>query len=58
LISFNSGEDRRVKQALRQGLRDGIYRRISRDPLTADETEQRQNPRSRSAKLRWAERAK
>jgi 16S rRNA (cytosine1402-N4)-methyltransferase len=54
IISFHSGEDRRVKAAFREGLRAGVYSDISPDPLVADEQEQRTNPRSRSAKLRWA----
>jgi 16S rRNA (cytosine1402-N4)-methyltransferase len=54
IISFHSGEDRRVKDAFKRGLRDGIYDEISPDPTIADEAEQRANPRSRSAKLRWA----
>lgn len=54
IISFHSGEDRRVKAAFRDGLRAGIYARISPDPIVADQTERRLNPRSRSAKLRWA----
>jgi 16S rRNA (cytosine1402-N4)-methyltransferase len=57
IISFHSGEDRRVKDAFRDGVRGGIYSEITRDPVTADEREQRDNPRSRSAKLRWARRA-
>ena len=57
IISFHSGEDRRVKSAFRDGLRAGIYSDTSPDPLVADEQEQRMNPRSRSAKLRWARRA-
>jgi 16S rRNA C1402 N4-methylase RsmH len=36
-------------------LRSGIYSQISPDPLLADEAEQKLNPRSRSAKLRWAQ---
>ncbi len=56
IISFHSGEDRRVKDAFREGLRAGIYGDVSRDPVTADPAEQRANPRSRSAKLRWARR--
>jgi 16S rRNA (cytosine1402-N4)-methyltransferase len=56
IISFHSGEDRRVKAAFRAGLDLGVYSRISADPLIADESEQRLNPRSRSAKLRWARR--
>jgi 16S rRNA (cytosine1402-N4)-methyltransferase len=54
IISFHSGEDRRVKSSFRSGLDRGIYAHISPDPLIADEAEQRANPRSRSAKLRWA----
>jgi 16S rRNA (cytosine1402-N4)-methyltransferase len=54
VISFHSGEDRRVKGAFREGLRGGLYTDVSREPVTADEVEQRRNPRSRSAKLRWA----
>jgi 16S rRNA (cytosine1402-N4)-methyltransferase len=54
IISFHSGEDRRVKQAFRDGLRSGVYAKISEDALTASEEEKAANPRSRSAKLRWA----
>src|SRR4051794_7131864 len=54
IISFHSGEDRRVKDHFRDGLRGGIYEEISREPVIADEREQKMNPRSRSAKLRWA----
>ena len=54
IISFHSGEDRRVKASFRDGLRGEIYSDISPDAIIATETEQRGNPRSRSAKLRWA----
>ena len=54
IISFHSGEDRRVKEHFRDGLRGGISAQISREPIVADEQEQKINPRSRSAKLRWA----
>jgi 16S rRNA (cytosine1402-N4)-methyltransferase len=54
IISFHSGEDRRVKEAFRDAFRGGIYGHISRDPIIATEQEQKTNPRSRSAKLRWA----
>jgi 16S rRNA (cytosine1402-N4)-methyltransferase len=53
IISFHSGEDRRVKSAFREG-RGGIYEEVSPDPIIATEEEIKQNPRSRSAKLRWA----
>jgi 16S rRNA (cytosine1402-N4)-methyltransferase len=57
IISFHSGEDRRVKASFREALSAGTYARISPDPVTADESEQKLNPRSRSAKLRWAVRS-
>jgi len=56
LISFHSGEDRLVKAAFRDGLRAGQYCRISPQPLRASWQERAANPRSRSAKLRWAQR--
>lgn len=57
IISFHSGEDRRVKHAFMRGYREGIYAEESRDPLVATEKEIRFNPRARSAKLRWVRRA-
>jgi 16S rRNA (cytosine1402-N4)-methyltransferase len=54
IISFHSGEDRLVKQSFRDGRHTGIYSAISEEPLVADEAEIKFNPRSRSAKLRWA----
>ncbi|MCI0460279.1 MAG: 16S rRNA (cytosine(1402)-N(4))-methyltransferase RsmH [Gemmataceae bacterium] len=56
LITFHSGEDRLVKAAFRDGLRAGVYRRGSDEPLRASPEERFENPRSRSAKLRWVER--
>ncbi|MCI0355478.1 MAG: 16S rRNA (cytosine(1402)-N(4))-methyltransferase RsmH [Acidobacteria bacterium] len=55
VISFHSLEDRRVKDALREGARAGIYRLLTPKPVTASDEEVAQNPRSRSAKLRAAE---
>jgi 16S rRNA (cytosine1402-N4)-methyltransferase len=54
IISFHSGEDRKVKSAFRQARDNGIYESISPDPIIANPAEQKANPRSRSAKLRWA----
>ena len=54
VISFHSGEDRLVKQAFRDGLRAGVYDAVSDDPVRPAFEERRDNPRSRSAKLRWA----
>jgi 16S rRNA (cytosine1402-N4)-methyltransferase len=56
VISFHSLEDRRVKDALREGARQGVYEVLTRKPLTADAAETDRNPRARSAKLRAAER--
>ena len=54
IISFHSGEDRLVKTTFRDGLRLGIYAAASGDPIRPSEEEKLANPRSRSAKLRWA----
>jgi len=55
IISFHSGEDRRVKHAFKAGLDQGIYSQISPDVIVADEEEIAVNGRSRSAKMRWAQ---
>ena len=54
ILTFHSGEDRRVKQAFREGLRSGIYSATNDDVVRAAPEERRANPRSSSAKLRWA----
>jgi 16S rRNA (cytosine1402-N4)-methyltransferase len=56
IISFHSLEDRIVKDALRDGVKRGYYRLLTKKPVTASEEEIDRNPRSRSAKLRAAER--
>lgn len=56
ILTFHSGEDRRVKKAFQAGLRDGLYQEISDGVIVAGPEERRNNPRSASAKLRWAER--
>jgi 16S rRNA (cytosine1402-N4)-methyltransferase len=57
IISFHSGEDRLVKSAFREGLHTGLYAEIAAEPVRACWAERNANPRSRSAKLRWARRA-
>jgi 16S rRNA (cytosine1402-N4)-methyltransferase len=54
ILSFHSGEDRLVKTAFRAGLHASSYGHISPEPIRATEEERTANPRSRSAKLRWA----
>ena len=56
IISFHSLEDRIVKDALREGVKQGHYELLTKKPVTAGEEEIDRNPRSRSAKLRAAER--
>ncbi len=56
VISFHSLEDRIVKETFRTLDRRGVMREITRKPIIPSEEERRRNPRSRSAKLRCAER--
>jgi 16S rRNA (cytosine1402-N4)-methyltransferase len=56
IISFHSLEDRMVKDAFRDGLQQGHYKVLTKKPVTATEQEIDSNPRSRSAKMRVAER--
>ncbi len=57
LLTFHSGEDRRVKKAFQAGCRDGTYAEASADVVRASAEEVRANPRASAAKLRWARRA-
>lgn len=57
ILTFHSGEDRRVKAAFERDARAGIYSSVSREPLRPSSEEVAANSRARSAKLRWAERA-
>jgi 16S rRNA (cytosine1402-N4)-methyltransferase len=55
VISFHSLEDRIVKDAMREGVKQGLYRLLVKKPVTPEQEEIERNPRSRSAKLRAAE---
>jgi 16S rRNA (cytosine1402-N4)-methyltransferase len=55
VISFHSLEDRIVKDAMREGAKDEYFRLLTKKPVTASEDEIDRNPRSRSAKMRAAE---
>jgi 16S rRNA (cytosine1402-N4)-methyltransferase len=57
VLTFHSGEDRRVKKAFQTGLRDGVYASVSEEVMRASAEEVRRNPRASSAKLRWAVKA-
>ena len=57
ILTFHSGEDRRVKKAFKAGLESGLYARIADNVVRATPEERGRNPRSSSAKLRWAVRA-
>jgi len=55
VISFHSLEDRIVKNFFRDEAKAGRLKILTKKPLVADEAERQENPRSRSAKLRVAE---
>lgn len=54
VLTFHSGEDRRVKKSFEAGRRDGVYAEISGEVVRPGPEERRANPRSTPAKLRWA----
>ena len=56
VISFHSLEDRIVKDSLREGVKQGHYKLLTKKPVTPGDEEIDRNPRARSAKLRAAER--
>jgi 16S rRNA (cytosine1402-N4)-methyltransferase len=55
LISFHSLEDRLVKDAFKEFKDAGSFEILTKKPVVAGEQESLRNPRSRSAKLRAAE---
>ena len=56
VISYHSLEDRIVKWFFKEQEKDGILKILTKKPVRAEEEEQKENPRSRPAKLRAAER--
>ena len=54
ILTFHSGEDRRVKHVFRAGVSAGTYSLTNDEVVRAGPEERRANPRSSSAKLRWA----
>lgn len=57
ILSFHSGEDRRVKKAFQTGERDGTYAAVSGEVIRPSAEEIRANSRAAPAKMRWAVRA-
>lgn len=57
VLTFHSGEDRRVKKSFQCGQKSGLFSEISDGVITAGPEERRLNSRSSSAKLRWAARS-
>jgi 16S rRNA (cytosine1402-N4)-methyltransferase len=58
ILTFHSGEDRRVKKAFQAGLREGVYSDVARRVIQSAMEETRANRRASAAKLRWAIRAR
>lgn len=58
ILSFHSGEDRRVKKSFQAFAREGVYASVAPEPIRPSPEERRSNPRSSCAKLRWAIRAR
>lgn len=54
ILTFHSGEDRLVKKAFKEGLKNGVYREIAKDVIRPSAEEQFRNGRARSTKMRWA----
>jgi 16S rRNA (cytosine1402-N4)-methyltransferase len=57
ILTFHSGEDRRVKKSFASGRNTGLYSQISDEVIRPTVAEKNANPRSSSAKLRWARRS-
>jgi 16S rRNA (cytosine1402-N4)-methyltransferase len=57
MLTFHSGEDRRVKKSFKSGFNSGIYSAWSSDVVRPTKDEKRDNPRSSCCKLRWAVRS-
>lgn len=57
VLTFHSGEDRRVKKAFQAGVRDGIYAAVAQEVIRSTKQETFSNRRASAAKLRWAVRA-
>ncbi len=57
ILTFHSGEDRLVKKAFKEGLREGLYETVAADVIRPSAEECFRNPRAKSTKMRWAVKA-
>jgi 16S rRNA (cytosine1402-N4)-methyltransferase len=57
ILTFHSGEDRRVKKAFKSGVRSGVYSAAADRVVQSAKAETFSNRRASAAKLRWAVRA-
>ena len=54
ILTFHSGEDRRVKKAFKSGVRSGVYSAAADRVVQSAKAETFSNRRASAAKLRWA----
>lgn len=54
ILTFHSGEERLVDQALQQGMQDGLFEAVSDEAMRPTKQEIYDNPRSSAARFRWA----
>ncbi len=54
ILTFHSGEEKRVKKSFLSGYYSGVYKKISRGPIRSSADERRDNPRSSCVRLLWA----
>ena len=57
MLTFHSGEDRRVKKAFQAGFRAGVYAGVADEVVRSTKIETFANRRASAAKLRWAVRS-
>jgi 16S rRNA (cytosine1402-N4)-methyltransferase len=57
VLTFHSGEDRRVKKAFKAGRQSGAYAAIATDVVRSKQDETYTDRRAMAAKLRWAVKA-
>jgi 16S rRNA (cytosine1402-N4)-methyltransferase len=57
VLTFHSGEDNRVVRSFEEGMVSGLYTDMNREPIRPTAQEYYDNPRSKSATLRWVQRS-